>query len=394
MASLADPRRPFSRLAGGFMISSIGDPFSLAISLVLIHEHLGSIYALALAYGMRAVAAILVGGLAGSVTDRLNRRALLIFLDAFRFLILLAMPLLVTRSPLVIFPCLLLLGGAESLAQPARLAGATVLAPPDSVDRANSLLMVSYSVAQAIGFALAGLAVMALAHMQYVYWIDAATFLGSMLLTLTLPDLGGGIVRVNFRVNVLAQLRRADLRPLLLATAGANLFIGLGGPNLLPMSYLLIPQAGAAGYTWFEIATIAGILIGSLVLARLHPRRPAIAMAFGIAAFGLAGLVVAGAPDIGVALIGLAGTGVANAVYSVLNRTALMEIAAGNERGVVMSTRYSIAQTAQIVGFGLGALIASVATPRGAFATVGAGSLVVAVVFLLSRRRRAKGVID
>lgn len=389
LVSLVDPRRPFSRLAGGFMISSVGDPFSLAISLVLIHQLLDSTYALALAYGTRAVAAILVGGLAGSITDRVDRRRLLIVLDACRFLIIAAMPLVVTRWPLVIFPCLFLLGSAEALAQPARLAGATVLAPPDFEDRANSLLMVSYSVAQAVGFGLAGLAITELARPQDVYWIDSATFLGSLLLTMTLPNVGGGITRLNFRLNGLAQLRRADLRPLLLATGGANLFIGLGAPVFLPMAYLLLPRNGAAGYTWFEISTIVGILIGSLALARLRPRRPAISMAYGIAAFGVAGLVVGAAPDIRVALVGLAATGVANAIYSVLSRTALMQIASEEERGAVMSTRYSIAQTAQIVGFGLGALVATLATPRGAFATVGLGSLVVAAVFLLGYRQRA-----
>lgn len=371
------------------MISSVGDPFSLAISLVLIHQLIDGTYALAVAYAVRALAAILVGGLAGSITDRVDRRRLLIVLDAFRFLILVAMPLVVTRSPAVIFPCLFLLGGAESLAQPARLAGATVLAPPDFVDRANSLLMVSYSVAQAIGFALAGLAITELAQPQNVYWIDSATFLGSVMLTLTLPNLGGGIAGPDFRLNGLAQLRRAELRPLLLVTGWANLFIALGAPVFLPMAYLLLPGNGAAGYTWFEIATIVGILIGSLALARLRPRRPAISMAYGIAAFGVAGLTVGASPNIGVALVGLAATGVANAIYSVLNRTALMQIASEDERGAVMSTRYSIAQTAQIIGFGLGALVAALATPRGAFVTVGLGSLAVAAVFLLSYRKRA-----
>lgn len=63
--SLWDPRRSFSRLAIGFMVSSVGDPFSLAISLVIVYSTFHSTFAIAAAYGARAAAALLVGGSPG-----------------------------------------------------------------------------------------------------------------------------------------------------------------------------------------------------------------------------------------------------------------------------------------------------------------------------------------
>ncbi|MGH7910149.1 MAG: hypothetical protein ACREOV_00325, partial [Candidatus Dormibacteraceae bacterium] len=49
--TLANPRQPFARLAGALMISSIGDPFSLAVSLVLVYGAMHTTFAIAAAYG-------------------------------------------------------------------------------------------------------------------------------------------------------------------------------------------------------------------------------------------------------------------------------------------------------------------------------------------------------
>ena len=388
--TLRDPRLPFSRLATAFMVSSVGDPFSLAISLVLVFSAFHSVFAIAVAYGARAVAALLVGGLAGSLTDRVDRRRLLVLLDSGRFLILLILPVLVAPFPVAVFPALFVLGGVEALAQPARLAGAVVLAPPGAVGRANSLLMVAYSVAQAIGYGLAGVAITALAHPVYVYWIDAVTFLCSALLVLSLPNLGGGVVTTKFQLKAFQQIRRASLRPVLLATGGANLMVGVGTACILPLAYLLAARHPAALYTWLQVALIAGLIVGSVALTRSEVRRPALAMASGMVLFGVGAFGIAASPWIEVTLVAFAVTGVANAVYSVRSRTALMEGAPDDEQGSVMATRYSIAQVSQIVGFGLGALVAAVATARGAFVVVGAGMLLFAGLLTLGIRRRRR----
>ncbi len=392
--SLGDPRLPFSRLAIGFMVSSMGDPFSLAISLVIVYSTLHSTFAIAAAFGARAAAALLVGGLAGSVTDRVDRRRLLVLLDSSRFLILALLPLLVARVPIAVFPALFLLGGAEALAQPARLAGAVVLAPPGAVGRANSLLMVAYSVAQAIGFGLAGIAITVLARPVFVYWADAASFLCSALLVLSLPTLGGGVVTARFQFKALQQIGRLNLRPVLLATGGTNLMVGVGTACVLPLAYLLATRHPGALYTWLEVALITGLIAGSVALARSEVRRPALAMAGGMALFGVGALGIAVSPWIALTLVAFAVTGVANVTYSVHGRTALMRRAPNDEQGSIMATRYSIAQASQILGLGVGALVAAIATARGAFVLVGAGMLVFAGLFTLGLRRRpSTGVV-
>ncbi|MBO0701520.1 MAG: MFS transporter [Candidatus Dormibacteraeota bacterium] len=393
--TLRDPRLPFSRLATAFMVSSVGDPFSLAISLIIVFQALHTPFAVAAAYGARAVAALLVGTFAGSLTDRVDRRKLLVLLDSGRFLLLLLMPFAIGASPATVFPALFLLGGAEALAQPARLAGAVVLAPAGAVGRANSLLMVAYSVAQAIGFGLAGVAITGLRQPGFVYWIDSATFLCSALLVLSLPNLGGGVITSRFELKALQQITRVSLRPVLLATGGANLMVGVGTASMLPLAYTLVTRDPAAVYTWLQVALIVGLIGGSVALSRGEVRRPALAMASGMALFGIGALGIAASLWNPVTLVAFALTGVANAVYSVRGRTALMQRAPDDEQGSVMATRYSVAQVSQLIGLGLGALVTAIATPRGAFVLVGVGMLGFAglLTLALRRRRREGGVV-
>ncbi|MFZ0215356.1 MAG: MFS transporter, partial [Candidatus Dormiibacterota bacterium] len=278
-------------------------------------------------------------------------------------------------------------GGAESLAQPARLAGAVVLAPPGAVERANSLMMVSFSIAQAVGFAVAGTLLTLSRNATYVYWIDSATFLAAALLALTLPSLGGGIKTALVRASGLKQLARAALRPLLLMTAGTNLLIGVGTSTMLPLAYSLYRQ-GAAAYTWLEVALIVGLVAGSLLISRWGLFGPETAMTIAVVVFGLAALGIAATSLLAVALVSIAITGVANAVYSVRNRAALMRKAGPDEQGSVMSTRYSTAQGSQIVGLGIGALIVQYGGPRTSFLAVGLGMLAVGGLFSLHRLRQ------
>src|SRR5436190_9201146 len=74
----------FLRLALALLISSLGDPLTLTISLVILYTETRMAAAVAAAYACRMVAAILVGGLGGTITDRLDRRRLMIGLDVLR----------------------------------------------------------------------------------------------------------------------------------------------------------------------------------------------------------------------------------------------------------------------------------------------------------------------
>lgn len=379
----------FLRLALALLISSIGDPLTLTVSLVLLYTETRMVAAVGAAYACRMLAAIVVGGLGGTITDRLDRRRLMIGLDVLRFFLVATMPLTTRGSPLIIYAYLLVLGGAEALVQPARLAAITTVVPERHIESANSLIVTAFSIAQAVGFALAGVVLATLSDARLAFWGDAITFGLSALLVLTLPNLGGGVRTALLRGGALGLLGRPSLRALLLVAGGANLLIGVGTPVILPIAYQLW-SSGAVAYTWLEVALIAGLVLGSLLAPRIPVGRTLQGLSGSLVLFALAAFGVGFTPILAGGVFAIFWTGVGNAVYAVTNRSALMRRAEPREQGTVMAARYTLSQAAQILGLGGGALSATIIGPRATFVATGVGLLVVALAFSVQTARETR----
>jgi MFS family permease len=82
----------------------------------------------------------------------------------------------------------------------------------------------------------------------------------------------------------------------------------------------------------------------------------------------------------------MAASGIGNAVFAVSIRSALMRAAPPDRRGTVMAVRFSLAQAAQVLGLGLGALAVAALGARWDFALVAAGLGAVALVWSVQRR--------
>jgi predicted MFS family arabinose efflux permease len=375
------------------LISSIGDPLTLTVALVLLYTETRMAAAVGAAYACRMVAAIVVGGFGGTITDRLDRRRLMIGLDVLRLVLVATMPFTTRGSPLIIYAYLLVLGGCEALVQPARLAAITTVVPERHIESANSVVVTAFSIAQAAGFALAGVVLATLADARLAFYGDALTFGLSALLVLTLPNLGGGIHTFRLRGGALGLLQRPSLRPLLLVAGGANLLIGMGTPVILPVAYQLW-RSGAVAYTWLEVALIAGLVLGSLVAPRIPVSRTLQGLAAALVLFALAAFGVGFTPILAGAVFAILWTGVGNAVYAVTNRSALMRRAEPREQGSVMAARYTLGQAAQIIGLGAGALCATLIGAQPTFVATGAGLLVVALAFMTYVAREARSAAD
>jgi MFS family permease len=365
----------FSRLGLAMLVSSIGDPLTLATSLVLIFSATGSALAVGAAYASRTAAALTVGALAGRLTDRADRRHLILSIDIARAALVLTMPFATRLSVFAVYGYLLVLGGAEALVQPARLAAVPGLVGRERIEVANSLLITAVSLAQVLGFAIAGALLALLTDPRPLYWFDALSYGLSAALVASLPSLGGRVTGPG-----LGGARRALQLPgvtsLLALAGGANLFVGIGTAAILPIAYFLSSR-GAVAFTALEVALIAGIVGGSLLAARIPSAAAPLAMVASLWLFSAASIAVAVAPVLAAALVAISATGVGNAVCVVTNRSALMHAAGEQRQGMVMSARYAIGQTAQVVGLGCGAVMIGVLGPRWAFALVGLGLAVV-----------------
>jgi MFS family permease len=378
--------RNFRQLNLAIFVSSVGDPLTLAVSLVLLYSTYSSALAIGAAYACRVVAALLVGSGIGSLADRLDRRRLVVRLELARCALVATMPIVTSVSVLLVLPYLALLGGIEALVQPARQAAVPHMVGEEQIEVSNSVLMSGFALAQALGFALAGVFLTLLPDPRPLYWADALSFAVAAGLTASLPSLGGGLRSVRFLGGLGSAMRLPVVRPLLLGGGAANLMIGMGLPAILPIAFLL-SGAGAAAYTLLEVAVIGGILVGSVLAAHISPSRTVHALAASLWLFSAACLVVALTPLLLGAVLAMAASGTGNAVFAVSIRSALMRAAPPHVRGTVMAVRFSLTQAAQVLGLGLGALVVAAAGARWDFVLVAAGLGAVALVWSVYRRR-------
>jgi MFS family permease len=369
-----------TRLYAAVLVSSIGDPFSLTVSLVLVYGATRSSVALAGVYGAQMLGVLTVGSALATAADRLDRRRMIVRLELLRFLLVASLPFATLASVFWLYPAVCVLGGIEALVQPARQAGLADLVEPDQVGPAVSLSQGVASLGQAIGFATAGAALARIADGRPLYFIDAVTFLAAAGVVATLSGLGGGVrmVRLGGGVRRVWAIRAA--RPLLLVAAATVLFNGMLNPSLLPLAYSF-SRNGPGAYGALQVCLILGLLVGSLVAARVPASRRLAALAAALWLFGVAILLVNEMPSLLPLTLPIALSGAASAIYAATNSSALLQVADRYTRGTVMTVRFTISQVTKAVGLGAGALATSWLGPRHAFALIGVGLLVVATTY-------------
>lgn len=301
----------FRKLWSAQLISLGGDWFTTVALLGLVLDLTGS----ALNAGMILAASILpqflLAPLAGSFADRFDRRRLMVATDLVR--ILLALGMLLVRSPGTVWIGLLCLAGMSSLSaffQPASGASLPNLVAPEDLAAANTLTSASWGTMLAVGAALGGVVAGTLGR-EAAFLIDAASFLVSALLILRIradfsqprapgqiPARTGHSIREGF-----AYARSNSLVLALLASKG-GFGLGVGVVALLPIFATDVFAAGDQGIGILFAARGVGALLGPFLAIRYvrdSDRRLLIALAASIGTYGLCYLVLAAAPNLAVA---------------------------------------------------------------------------------------------
>jgi MFS family permease len=381
--------RRMARLTAAVLVSSVGDPFSQTVSLVLLYQATRSPLAIGAAFGVEMVAVLTVGVLIGSAADRVDRRRLIVRLEIARGLLVAVLPVLVGVSVFLIYPALFLLGGIQALVQPSRQAAIPELVAPGEVGAANSLLLTAITLAEAAGFALAGTALVYLTDPRPLYLADAFTFAVAALLVATLGGMGGGILTTRLRGAVPRGWSLKHVRPLLVVAVAAVFFIGMLNPALLPLAYLLSGN-GPSAFALLQVCLIGGAFVGSLAAGRISGRRRIPALALSIWVFGVGIFAVGLSPSLELAAVAIAISGMGNAVYSVTNNSALMESADRTNRGTLMSARFTLTQTAKAFGLAAGSVLTAWLGARSAFAAIGLGLGLTAAAYTAFLSMRAR----
>jgi MFS family permease len=174
--------RNFRRLWLAQIVSEIGDWFYTLSIYTLLLQLTGHASSVALALVLQVLPQTLVGPTAGVVNDRLRRKQVMIAADLVRFVVVLAMLLVRSRSTVwLVYPLLLAETIMAAFFEPARSAVIPNIAAKGEVLIANTLSSATWSVNLLIGASVGGL-VAAFFGRDAVFVLNALSFLASAIL--------------------------------------------------------------------------------------------------------------------------------------------------------------------------------------------------------------------
>ncbi|HWN73118.1 MAG TPA: MFS transporter, partial [Solirubrobacterales bacterium] len=275
--------------------------------------------------------------------------------------------------------------GALALAGRAltRAVVATALEPTGELRAGNAVLNVAFTGGAAIGPALAGLVVAGFG-VQSALLLDAVSFyaVAWILFTAgTMPQAEPEPGRMRDRVKAgIAYIRgETALRRVLTAQGAAFVFFAA----VLPVEVVYAKESlgtGDTGYGLMLASWGVGMVLGSLIFARIRETSLAYQLLFSTLAIGAGYLGLAVAPTLAVACAASVVGGAGNGIQWVAAISAVQELTAEAMQARVMSVLESIGAAMPGVGFAVGGLIAAVASPRLTFFIAGCGVIAIVVV--------------
>jgi MFS family permease len=169
----------FRRLWMAQIVSEIGDWFYTLSIFTLLLELTGHASSVALALVLQVLPQTFVGPTAGVVNDRLRRKHVMIAADIGRFVVVLAMLFVRSRSTVwIVYPLLLMETMLAAFFEPARNSVIPNIAARGEVLIANTLSSATWSVNLLIGASVGGL-VAAFFGRDAVFLLNALSFLAS-----------------------------------------------------------------------------------------------------------------------------------------------------------------------------------------------------------------------
>jgi DHA3 family tetracycline resistance protein-like MFS transporter len=383
--------RDFALLWSGMTVSLVGDAmFVVALAwqtydLSSSPESLGGIVA---AYTAPTVIFLLVGGV---LTDRFERRLMMICADVIRAAALCAAGFLALTSELQLWQFgifVALAGTGAALFRPAFDSIVPEIVPPELLPQANSLDQFVRPLAGLVGPAVAGL-VIAVSDAGVVLVLDACTFVASAVTALALT--ARPIARSEHR-SVLRELReglsfvrrRAWLWGTLVTAALMNV-AAAARTVLLPFVLRNDIGGSATGLGLVYSAAAAGAIVSSFAYGqRGLPRRHVLAMyagwataLFAIGAYGLA----RGVPQlVAFAFVGGLGVALGQAIWGTMMQRLVPRAVLGRVSSIDWMVSLSLIPVSTVA---MGFLAAAIGA-RATLALAGAFGGLVTLGFLVA----------
>ncbi|KAA1190321.1 MULTISPECIES: MFS transporter [Paenibacillus] len=381
--------KPFMLLIAAQLVSNVGDWLHILALLTMVGFKWNAtpweITAISLCM---AVPLLLGGPFAGYLSDRFNRKALMIGSDIARAAVVIC--LVFAGSLWQVYVLLLAKGCMDVLFSPAKSGKIKELVPAAQMDKAMALSSSIEQITKIVGPALGGLLVAAFG-ISVCYMIDSATFVLSAIILLGLPrtaaikkkdtetSRGDTEVRNSFRQEMSAGLHVIAGMPVVLCgivmLVLVLLMLQIGDSQIVTL-FREIPGVNGDLLGWCVAASGFGTLLSALLVSRLGSgKHPLIFMGLGAIIMGIvfssAGIVTAhGQAGIwmNIALFGsfmFAGVG-AGLAFIPFN-SMLQQRTPAEYTGRVFGTIGSLTSAAVILGPVAGGALVTASGPVSAF---------------------------
>jgi len=286
---------------------------------------------------------LVLGGWAGLIADRVDKRRLLLATQTAMAALALVLGVLTATGAVrlwMVYALALLLGVATAFDMPARQSFVSEMVGPDRVANAVGLNSASFNSARVIGPAAAGLLI-AVVGIAPAFFLNAVSYLALIggLLAMDPDRLYRRTKVERGRGQIRAGLRYVWATPHLRSTIALVAVVGMLGLNYrvaVPLLARFAFDAGPGAYGALAAVMAAGSVTGALAVARRG--RPTRRLLVGsVAAFGLLSFAAAAAPSMLVEAAVLFPIGAASLAF-VATANSTVQLASGQEmRGRVMS---------------------------------------------------------
>lgn len=391
-------RQGFPRLFSASVISNLGDGVLLGALPLLTAGITRDPVAVSAVTAFTWLPWLLFSLPVGVIVDRVDRRRLMVAMDAMRAVLvgILATAVLLDLATLpLLFGIAFAMGTAETLFDNGAQTILPTVVPAERLARANGRLFAAEVTAnQFVGPPLGSALFAAAAAVPF--GIDAATFAVSGLLLATLPGsyrAAAGAERQTLRRDIAAGLRwlwgHRVIRSFAIGAAGLNITF-TAAASLLVLFAQDELGVGDSGFGWLLAAMAVGSTAGSLlagrVVERLGARR---AVLTAVTAMGIALAAVATAPHPALTATLLAFVGFGQMVWNVVAVTYRQTVVPDGLLGRVNSVYRLIAYGSFPLGALAGGLIARFAGLQSPWLFAGVGTLL--LVPWLARALRPLG---
>jgi MFS family permease len=375
-AALAVPN--YRTYFGGQAISLIGTWMQMAAQswLVLTISH--SAGALGVVVALQTLPVLLLGPYGGVVADRVDKRRLMIALQAAMGLQAAALAALTLTGQVRLWEIGLLalaLGLNNAFENPARQAFMLEMVGSEKLRNAVSLNSVLVNVARAIGPAIAGVLI-ATAGEGWCFLLNALSFAAviASLLRLDTAQITSSPPSGREPGQLREGLRYVRSTPELAVPLAMMALVGALAYEFqvtLPVMAERALHAGATGYGFMTAAMGVGAVFGGLLVAA-RGRTGVPMLVAACCGFGVVLALAAAAPDLGAELFALALVGGASIAFMAGGNSTLQLTAAPGMRGRVMSLWFVAFQGSTPIG---GPIVGWVIEWAGARAGIGLGAV-------------------